>query len=243
LTFEEILSQLKTQEIHGDAAQYLDLGFLYGGVFASRGEGSTMKGMKVFFLIFLCLLGMAWVGSTVAAQRGMPAQSIQLVPSMSRPILQGPNPSLHSLGHCLYNWKIRDTCEATPCYYDERWGQWVGSCGTGLDTPGYSVTVPNQFEMVKVRPSSSGPCPELDKPDLSLDRKKINFIFILTFSPSFGKMPFQKQFKTKVLCFDESGLCFDDARRRFLSTCILRPKLTSPGGHRAPARPADDRNA
>jgi len=104
-----------------------------------------MGWMKWICLIFLVFLGMAWAANAAYAQRGMPAQSIQLVPNMARPILQGPNASLHSLGHCLYNWKIRDTCEADPCYYDERWGQWVGSCATGLDTPGYSITVPNQI--------------------------------------------------------------------------------------------------
>jgi len=100
--------------------------------------------MKGFFLIFTIILLALSVGTSVQAQRGMPAQSFQLVPNMQRPILQGPNGSLNAIDHCLYNWKIRDTCEGTPCYYDERWGQWVGSCGT-LDTPGFSVTVPNQI--------------------------------------------------------------------------------------------------
>lgn len=32
-----------------------------------------------------------------------------------------------------------------PCYYDEYYGQWVGPCDTSLDTPGYSITVPNRI--------------------------------------------------------------------------------------------------
>lgn len=31
-----------------------------------------------------------------------------------------------------------------PCYYDESVGMWVGPCTTGLDTPGFSITVPNR---------------------------------------------------------------------------------------------------
>jgi hypothetical protein len=31
-----------------------------------------------------------------------------------------------------------------PCYYDEYYGQWIGPCQTSLDTPGYSITVPNR---------------------------------------------------------------------------------------------------
>jgi hypothetical protein len=32
-----------------------------------------------------------------------------------------------------------------PCYYDEDYGQWVGPCDTSLDTPGYSITIPNRI--------------------------------------------------------------------------------------------------
>ncbi|MDX1386923.1 MAG: hypothetical protein R3257_04985 [bacterium] len=31
-----------------------------------------------------------------------------------------------------------------PCHYDESVGMWVGPCTTGLDTPGFSITVPNR---------------------------------------------------------------------------------------------------
>ena len=31
-----------------------------------------------------------------------------------------------------------------PCYYNEDYGQWIGPCQTSLDTPGYSITVPNR---------------------------------------------------------------------------------------------------
>jgi hypothetical protein len=32
-----------------------------------------------------------------------------------------------------------------PCHYDEDYGQWVGPCDTSLDTPGYSITIPNRI--------------------------------------------------------------------------------------------------
>ncbi len=32
-----------------------------------------------------------------------------------------------------------------PCYYNEDYGMWIGPCNTSLDTPGYSITVPNQI--------------------------------------------------------------------------------------------------
>lgn len=32
-----------------------------------------------------------------------------------------------------------------PCHYDEDYGIWVGPCNTSLDTPGYSITVPNRI--------------------------------------------------------------------------------------------------
>ena len=102
-----------------------------------------MKSLSLILLMILIFLA----GNLLQAQMRMPSQSIPIVQNTQRPILQGPNPSLHSLGHCLYNWKIRDTCgdDVAPCYYDETWGQWVGNCNTGLDTPGFSVTVPNQI--------------------------------------------------------------------------------------------------
>ena len=31
-----------------------------------------------------------------------------------------------------------------PCHYDESVGMWIGPCTTGLDTPGFSITVPNR---------------------------------------------------------------------------------------------------
>ena len=32
-----------------------------------------------------------------------------------------------------------------PCHYDESVGMWIGPCTTGLDTPGFSITVPNRI--------------------------------------------------------------------------------------------------
>lgn len=32
-----------------------------------------------------------------------------------------------------------------PCHYDEEYGIWVGPCNTSLNTPGYSITVPNRI--------------------------------------------------------------------------------------------------
>jgi len=103
--------------------------------------------MKHIPLIVLTVALISLTGNPVGAQMRTPARPIPLIQNTQRPIFQGPNPSLHSLGHCLYDWKIRDTCgdQDNPCYYDEYWGQWVGNCTGSLDTPGYSITVPNQI--------------------------------------------------------------------------------------------------
>jgi hypothetical protein len=107
-------------------------------------QGGRMKHVSLI-LLMVALISLA--GNPVRAQMGMPTQPIPLLQSSQRLPFQGPNPSLHSLDHCLYNWKIRDTCgdDVAPCYYDENFGQWVGNCNGSLDTPGFSITVPNQI--------------------------------------------------------------------------------------------------
>ncbi|MFO1519566.1 MAG: hypothetical protein U1F57_07915 [bacterium] len=60
----------------------------------------------------------------------------------TRFIPQGVNPSLFTPGQSLYYWKTDDPWINSPCYYDERYGVWVGPCNASLDTPGYSITVP-----------------------------------------------------------------------------------------------------
>src|SRR4030095_2208267 len=104
--------------------------------------------MKRVFLIPLVIALIYLLGNPVQAQMRRSAQSVPMViQGNQRLLFQGPNPSLHSLGHCLYDWKIRDTCgdDIAPCYYDENFGQWIGTCNGSLDTPGYSITVPNQI--------------------------------------------------------------------------------------------------
>ncbi len=103
---------------------------------------------RIFFILSVIAV-IFLAGNPLQAQ--MRRSATQPVPMVvqgnQRLLFQGPNPSLHSLSHFLYDWKIRDTCgdDVAPCYYDETWGQWVGNCNGSLDTPGYSITVPNQI--------------------------------------------------------------------------------------------------
>lgn len=101
---------------------------------------------KILLIIMIGLITLS--GGTSWAVGGSPAQPFPLLQNMQRPIPQGPSSSLHSRGHCLYNWKIRDTCDDyySPCYYDQNWGQWFGNCNGSLDTPGFSITVPNRIQ-------------------------------------------------------------------------------------------------
>jgi len=83
--------------------------------------------------------------SSVIYGRNHPAVSRRTASSFSnREIPQGVNPVLYNPYFSIYYGPLYEPYDE-PCYYDEAYGQWVGPCNTSLDTPGYSITVPNRI--------------------------------------------------------------------------------------------------
>jgi len=58
--------------------------------------------------------------------------------------LRRVNPPLYNPYFSIYFGPLYEPYEE-PCYYDEYYGQWIGPCDVSLDTPGYSITVPNRI--------------------------------------------------------------------------------------------------
>jgi hypothetical protein len=107
-----------------------------------------MKMRFIWSFVFLILVGTAAVSfNAEATGRGMGNSSgIIMVPAGNgRFIPQGVGPYLYDPNYTLYDWEINNNPYSTPCYYDERYGQWVGPCNISLDQPGFSITVPNRI--------------------------------------------------------------------------------------------------
>lgn len=76
-----------------------------------------------------------------------------MAPQVGRPLnITGPRAIPQSTGvllydpsYDLYDWEIQDDPNYQECYYNEAWGQWTGRCNISLDSPGFSITVPNRL--------------------------------------------------------------------------------------------------
>ena len=113
--------------------------------------------MKTFTILTFVLIVMGFLSFPVQGQRygtsGLhPAVASR--PNVGRGLSQHRRPSVLPLPRAnkpLYNpyfsiyfGPIYEEYDE-PCYYDEYYGQWVGPCDVSLDTPGFSITVPNQI--------------------------------------------------------------------------------------------------
>jgi hypothetical protein len=113
-------------------------------------KGNFVKRLFLFVLVLGVVLSTSNISEARTMGSAARSQSsvifVPVGPNSQRFIPQGVGPFLHDPNYSLYEWKIKDYPEYEPCYYNEDWGQWVGQCNLSLDTPGYSITVPNRMQ-------------------------------------------------------------------------------------------------
>ncbi len=98
---------------------------------------------KEFFCILWGIFLMSW-GSPAWSRNAISRPQIQY-PAPQRPSslpLRTRTPPLYNPYFSIYYGPLYAPYEE-PCHYDETYGQWIGPCDTSLDTPGYSITIPN----------------------------------------------------------------------------------------------------
>ncbi len=96
---------------------------------------------------FLCVLsGIIFLSGVAAVEAG----NTVVRPQIRYPVPQRPSslplrtqtPPLYNPYFSIYYGPLYEPYEE-PCHYDETYGEWVGPCDASLDTPGYSITIPN----------------------------------------------------------------------------------------------------
>lgn len=100
----------------------------------------------LFILIFFSVSLPAWGQSRSGSSLGFTHRGIHnsIRSSRAQPLNPLPqNLPLYNPYFSIYFGPLYEPYDE-PCYYDEYYGQWVGPCTTSLDTPGYSITIPNR---------------------------------------------------------------------------------------------------